>query len=292
MVTVRVPRYRRAGFVVGRQPQERTVRLADVPLHDDARFRGAREGHPVGGRPLDVPDGICVALEVLHGRERHASAATRGRHPDIETPHHAVLAAGEQVRAPMRIDVQSIDLARILRHLHVLKPRAEPRKVVRKDLAVRACREDGGVAVPLDVLYRQLVGKRARAALRDGGLGGDGGAHVDAVGDGQAVDVDGLEDVAAAQDGGALVGRGIEAEDGHADGVGGILGDAGAVGGLDGGRARDADGGGAGGRLGRAVGCDAAQELAHYPVVTVVHGMPRRSRRAIGWRRPWDWVVN
>lgn len=43
MISVRMPRYRRARLIVRRQPKQRATRLAKIPLHNDARFRSAGE---------------------------------------------------------------------------------------------------------------------------------------------------------------------------------------------------------------------------------------------------------
>ncbi len=163
---------------------------------------GAGEEEGVFGRPLDVAHAVGVALEGERGAEGQAGARGHGG-ADVEAAHDAVLAAREQQRAAVRVDVQRVDLARVLAHLDgvdagaVGRAGAQARHVVVEDLAVAARREHGRLALaaaPLDVADRQLVPRRAGARR---GLARDQPAQVHALSDVEPVHADGPEDVPA-----------------------------------------------------------------------------------------------
>lgn len=129
----------------------------------------------------------------------------------------------------MRVKVELIDLPRAFRGLHKLQaePRSQAVDIVHEDLAVGACREDGGLGGVtggyLDVLDRQLLRGEAGSAALIRKMRRDGSAHIDAFLDVQPVYSDGFEYMSPRQHGNAAIVGPVEAGHGGGRGVDGIL---------------------------------------------------------------------
>lgn len=114
----------------------------------------------------------------------------------------------------MGINVQGVNLSSILHRLHILKCRAsrpEPIKIIREDLAIRASRKNGRVAMPLDVLNGQLIRNGRRPSrLRQRRLRRNQDAKIEAIIYLQPVHRDGLEDMPTGEHDSTAIGRRVE----------------------------------------------------------------------------------
>ena len=183
----------------------------------------------------------------------------------------------------MRIDVQGVDLPRVLLYLDVLEglrcSRTDPRDVVGEDTAVCACRVNVGVTLPLGITDIQHIGAHAR--LGPGGRQ-DGRTHVDALIEAKVeavgvVEDNGLEDMRAGEDDGATVTGDVKGGDGGTDGMESVLRLARTV--CDGVRGRCAGDGEVGRRV---LGRRLAQEFAHCRCRAAVNQVLHGRRHGVG----------
>jgi hypothetical protein len=148
----------------------------------------------------------------------------------IENAREPILAARQEPALEVGVHIESVDLARVFLDVDVFQrfgmASTDARDVVGKDSAVCASCEDHGVAVPLNIADIQLVGSRRLDGRR---LGRDRSPHISAVAEVEIeacriIEDNRLENVRPGEGDGALVRGDIEAGDGHAGSVHGVLG--------------------------------------------------------------------